>query len=176
MGQSLSGPVGTQESRNPKYLINLYSREFHEDLEPIDDMYLNDYGDDDIPPSDCSHLVDIATPPVNVEDEDYPIDTFHANMGVAEYSPSKSTAIPDDMVHKDGPTPSHVNAFKHSLNETRKEQRRKYSVLTQSETTCRDELDGLKRCYRNREDLLDCASAVRAYSQCASASVKKGRE
>ena len=76
MGQSLSGPIGTQESHNPKYLINLYSREFHEDVEPIDGMYLNDYGDDDIPPSDCSHLVDIATPPVNVDDKEWEVQVF----------------------------------------------------------------------------------------------------
>jgi hypothetical protein len=174
MGQISSSSRSSDHSATSKHFLTLYSHRFPVDEAEEEELYLNNYGGMD----DFETEVDIfnhSTPDMTATDDDYPIYSIHANIEVANarnpHDMTESKQAADPSIFPRSANERHLETFDISHEEHRVEFDRKYKSLDISPSLCSRELQAMKKCYRDRDDLLDCAPAVREYSLCANRAV-----
>lgn len=161
---SASHPDVDDSLASSPHLVRLYSRQFErdeiEEQQPRVDtteLYLNDYGDE---PDEVATPDEVVQPVVSLpaEDDDYPTDrmTLREEPEIQEQR-TPSPDIPSD-IHR---------SFETSRSEKQTEFDSKYPKLPERPSACHAERDLLMKCYKDKEDILECREAVETYSRCA---------
>jgi hypothetical protein len=175
MGASESSLAATEAVANvsgndSKYIFKLYSRKFEteEELHKPDDnaeLYLHDYGEES--ESVQQELeAPIATPWAPVEDDDdYPIETMQTNLSNQSVAPESTEAIPQETEVE---ASSSIRAtFESARVQRTGELESRYPAMNHRSSACENERAKLMQCYKDKEDILNCRTAVDAYAQCA---------
>ena len=155
--------------------MSIYSRTFARShiSDDLDELFLHGYGDLDedvcMPPDTTKLEMEIP------EDDDYPIEGLHADIGVTSHFQTQRPAEESVLWNKLGLAAEPNSATKMSESEasTRSMYDSRYKPLIISPSECTEFREILKRCYAHESDILDCDARIGDYAGCARAAVTR---
>ena len=167
------GQIPSTESR--LHLLPIYSRTFAQSpkSDDLDELFLHGYGDSDedvcMPPGTTKLETEIP------EDDDYPIEGLHADIGVTSHFQTQRPAEESVISNILGlaAEPNSVTEMSESHASTRSMYDSRYKPLIVSPSECTEFREILKRCYAHESDILDCDAQIGDYAGCARAAVTR---
>jgi hypothetical protein len=169
------GQVASSDTGRSGRIWTIYSRNFKPSNmhTETDELFLDGYGEDDgfDEQTETISSARITHPSSFSEDDDYPTDSFSANLEISKeagYPPDKRVydTAPGPVTSSSGyekPGHSFVGAYeaeKQVLDA-------RYEPIIVSGVECGPTREDLMRCYGTRSDLLQCRDQVECYSKCA---------